>query len=519
MKPNQKHTMDKSRRSLLKVLFSRTMIIASLLILNFALVFSFVFDLIQGLPVLFGSLVAFTAVMELIILNGRDDPSVKLTWCILVAVLPLFGSAMYFFVRFDLGNRVNRRLVAASMEASLSCLPEDETLYQKIRTEDREFHNLSRYLQHCAHAPVYTNTAVTYFPLGEDKFDALLQALEQAEHFIYLEYFLISRGYMWNTILEILERKAAEGLDVRLLYDGMNAFYNLPYSYPRELEKKGIRCKMHAPVRPFVSTHYNNRDHRKIAVIDGHTAFTGGINLEDCYINRGSPYGHWKDTAVMLRGDAARSFTLMFLQMWNANERQRDFSPCRHIPEPEKAQGYVIPYGISPTGSHRVGKAVYLHMINSAKDSVYIMTPYLILDSEMVNALRFAAGRGVDVRLILPGIPDKKSAFTLAKSHYRELAEAGVRIYEYTPGFVHAKVFLCDDAHAVVGTVNLDYRSLYHHFECAAYLYQVPALRDIRADFRDTMKLCREITMADIRNLSPATRIAGALLKIVAPLM
>lgn len=519
MTPEQNTFTKKRRRSLLKILFSRTMIIAALLILNFALVFSFVFDVVQGLPVLFGSLVAFTAAMELIILNGRDAPSVKLTWCILVAVLPIFGSAMYFFVLFDLGNRVNRRLVAASVEGSLPCLPEDDALYRTIREEDKDFHNLALYLRRHAYAPVYTNTSVTYFPLGEDKFSALLQELEKAEHFIYLEYFLISRGHMWNSILEILERKAAQGLDVRLLYDGMNAFYNLPYSYPKELEKKGIRCKMHAPVRPFVSTHYNNRDHRKIAVIDGHTAFTGGINLEDCYINLGSPYGHWKDTAVMLRGDAVRSFTLMFLQMWNATERQQDFSPCRYVAEPAAAEGYVIPYGVSPTGGDHVGKTVYLHMLNQARDYAFIMTPYLILDSEMVNALVFAARRGVDVRLILPGIPDTKSAHILAKSHYRELAEAGVRIYEYTPGFVHAKVFLCDDLHAVVGTINLDYRSLYHHFECAAYLYRVPALADIRADFRETLAKCREITPADIRKMPLTTRISGALLKIVAPLM
>jgi cardiolipin synthase len=335
-----------------------------------------------------------------------------------------------------------------------------------------------------------------------------------------MEYFLVSRGHMWNTILEILTRKAAEGVDVRFLYDGMNAFTNLPYSYPAELEKLGIQCKMHAPVRPFISTHYNYRDHRKITVIDGHTAFTGGINLEDRYINIDSPYGHWKDTAVMMKGDAARSFTLLFLQMWNATERIADFSPC-----PEKttatpaSTGFVIPYGYSPMDDENVGEQVYLHMINRANEYLYIMTPYLIPDEELMNALCFAAKRGVDVHLVLPGICDLKSTQIMARSYYRKLVESGVKVFEYTPGFVHAKVFLCDDRHAVVGTINLDYRSLRHHFECAAYLYGLPVLADIKEDFRQTREQCRQIRLEEIRKFSRFSRIIAYLTKFIAPLL
>lgn len=511
--------VQKGRRSLLRIIFGRTMVIALLLILNFFIMFSFLFELFQGLPFLFGSMVAFTAVMEMYLLNTRDNPSVKLTWCVIVAVLPLFGAVLYFFVRFDFGHRVNSRLVDSSIEISKAFLPEQNDLMQQIREQDPDMGNLAHYLNTHANAPIFTNTQVTYFPLGEDKFRELLLQLEKAESFIFMEYFLISEGYMWGTILEVLRRKASQGVEVRVLYDGMNAFYNLPYSYPKQLEKLGIKCKMFSPIRPFISTHYNNRDHRKIVVIDGHTAFTGGINLEDRYINREQPCGHWKDTAVMLQGEAVQSFTLMFLQMWNALEREREFLPYLRSVSTVPAEGYVIPYGDSPTDDELVGETVYLNMINQAKHYLSIMTPYLIADNEMLTALKFAAKRGVDVRLILPHIPDKRTIFAMTRSSYRELIEAGVRIYEYTPGFVHAKVVLSDDIHAVVGTINLDYRSLYHHFECAAYLYKVPALRDIQEDFRDTLQKCQEITMTDVKKRSIFSRLTAMLMKVMAPLM
>ena len=514
-----KHIQN-GRRSLLRVLFSRTMLITLLLIMSVLYLFSVLFDLFKFVPILFGSMVAFTAVMELIILNSRYDVDVKLTWAVVVAVLPLLGAVLYLFVRFDLGNRLNRKLLHSSVQASLPFVPEAAEVTQQIKADAPELLPIAHYLSNHANAPAFSNTDVTYYPLGEDFFEALLPELEKAEKFIYLEYFLVSRGHMWNSVLEILERKAAQGVDVRFLYDGMNAFTNLPYSYPKELEAKGIRCKMHAPVRPFVSTHYNYRDHRKITVIDGHTAFTGGINLEDRYINIGSPYGHWKDTAVMLKGDAARSFTLLFLQMWNVTERLQDFSPCLEKPTaPPRSTGFVIPYGYSPMDNENVGEQVYLHMINRANDYLYIMTPYLIPDEEMINALCFAAKRGVDVRLILPGICDHRSTRIMARSHYRKLAESGVKVFEYTPGFVHAKVFLCDDLHAVVGTINLDYRSLRHHFECAAYLYGLPALEDIKEDFRLTQEQSQQITTEDIEQFSRFSRIFAYLTKFAAPLL
>jgi cardiolipin synthase len=324
---------------------------------------------------------------------------------------------------------------------------------------------------------------------------------------------------MWGSILEVLSRKAKEGVEVRVLYDGMNAFTNLPYNYPKQLESLGIRCKMFAPVRPFVSTHYNNRDHRKITVIDGHTAFTGGINLEDRYINIRSPYGHWKDTAVMVKGDAVQSFTMMFLQMWNYNERERIFTPYLALPEhPQKTEGYVIPYGDTPMDDENVGEMVYLDMLNRATDYAWIMTPYLIPDNELLTALQFAAKRGVDVRLILPGIPDKKTVYALSRSYYRQLLDAGVKIYEYSPGFIHSKTFVSDDETAVIGTANMDFRSLYLQFECGAWMYRTEAVNELRDDFLKTLDVCREITAADCR-YNPFIRFFQEFCRLFAPLM
>ena len=496
------------RKGLLGLIFSRTTLIVLLLVLNFCLLFSFLLGLVEGLPAYLGSMVVFTALVLIYILNTDANPSVKLSWCILIGILPIFGTVLYFYVRSDLGHRVVKGIVNASVEESLEHVQPPEV--------PADAPNLAHYLKEQAHAQCYTNSSLRYFPLGELAFEEMLHQLEAAEKYIFLEYFIIEPGQMWDRMLEVLHRKAQAGIDVRVLYDGTCAITPLPANYPKQLKKLGIQCKLFAPVRPFVSTHYNYRDHRKILVIDGHTAFTGGINLADEYINAYEKHGHWKDNALMVQGQAVQGFTLLFLQMWNHKERDRIFAPYLNLPEPVPAEGCVIPFGCGPSDPEQVGKMVYLDILNKARDYVYIMTPYLILDGEMVTALRFAAQRGVDVRLILPHIPDKKYAFRLAQSHYRELISAGVRIYEYTPGFVHGKVFLSDDIQAVVGTINLDYRSLYLHYECAAYLWKVPALAEIRDDFLDTFEKSEPVVL---KKPSLFIRLSTSLLKLLAPLM
>ena len=507
-----------SKRGLLHILFSPTVVILLALLMQIALLFLLLSPFFEYVSLLMGGVTVLTVCMLIHILNTNANPSVKLSWCVIIAALPLFGTILYFWMRFDIGNRLVSHMIQQSVESSAACCPDTDDRLEIIRQEDPSLYNLALYLRRHGGHRIYGNTDVTYFPLGEEKFREMLLRLEQAEKFIFLEYFTIGPSSMWDEVLEILVRKAQAGVEVRVMYDGTSAIAYLPHDYPKRLEKAGIQCKISSPLRPFLSTHYNNRDHRKILVIDGHTAFTGGINIQDRYINRKRVYGHWKDTAVMVRGEAAQGFTLMFLQMWNTREKEPVYAPYLS-PTPLPAEGYVIPYGDSPLDQENVGEMVYLNMLHQARDYCWIMTPYLILDNEMLTALKFAAKRGVDVRLILPHIPDKKYAFYLAQSHYRELLEAGVRIYEYTPGFIHAKVFLSDDRDGVVGTINLDYRSLYLHFESAAYLYKVPALTQIKEDFVATMEVSQEITVEDARKLPLLTRIAGKLLKVVAPLM
>ena len=510
----------RSRRGLLNAVFGRGAVIALLLLMQVAFLFV-VFGRLQRYSIyLSGTVSVLTASFLAYLLNTRSNPNVKLTWCIIIALAPVFGVLLYLFITFDVGHREEKRLLHRVERESARYMPEQSELMARLRETEPGFAPLATYAARTAGYPVYENTAVTYFPQGEAKYEAMLRELETAEKFIFLEYFIVQEGEMWDGILDILARKVSEGVDVRVLYDGTCSLLRLPSSYPKKLRALGIQCKVFGPIRPFISTSYNNRDHRKILVIDGKVGFTGGVNLADEYINRRELFGHWKDAAVMLRGDGVHSLTVMFLRHWNAGARERVYEPYLSAPEPcPDAPGFVIPYGDSPMDDEQTGELIYLDMLSTARDYVYIMTPYLILDNELFTALTFAAKRGVDVRVILPGTPDKKYANILAKSHYKDLLRAGVKIYEYAPGFIHSKVVLSDDTEAVVGTINLDYRSLYLNFECAAYLYKVPALGDILADFAQTFPHCRQVTMEDVKKQKFSTRLAGALLKLAAPLM
>ena len=513
--------LKKGRIGMVRLVFSRIGLLALLLLLQVALVLTAFMLCQQYVPHLIVLQSIFVVVMVLYLINSDFDPSAKITWLVFIMIVPVFGTLFLLYTRMDVGHRALRDRLRLFVDQTKDVLPQSERALKGLEEASPESVALDRYLNLTGCFPVYDQTEVSYFPLGEKKFEEMLKQLEQAEHFVFLEYFIIEEGEMWGRILEILARKAAEGVEVRLMYDGTNEFATLPSSYPQKLRELGIKCKAFAPIAPFVSTHYNYRDHRKILVIDGHTAFTGGVNLSDRYINREEVFGHWKDTAVMLKGEAVKSFTLLFLQMWNIDEKEPRFEPYLSCPaEPVKdAPGYVIPYGDTPVDGFRVGEMVYIDMLNRAKDYVHIMTPYLILDGELDTALRFAAERGVEVSIILPGIPDKKTPYALAKTHYASLIRAGVNIYEYTPGFVHAKVFSSDGRKAVVGTINLDYRSLYHHFECAAYMVDTPCIGDIEADFADTLKKCHLVTLEDVKNIKTGMKLRGILSKAIATLL
>ena len=513
--------LKKGRRGLLRAIFSRAGLLLLLVVLQ-ALLLGFLFGQLRDyLPHYVTFSTAFSAVMALYLLNNRQDPSAKLTWIVVIMLFPAMGALLYLYTRGDVGHRMLRDRYETISAATRERIPQDTETAARFEHEAPDAAGLLRYVNRTGCYPVYGDCECQYFPLGDTLFPVLLEELEKAEHFIFLEFFVVDEGVMWGNILEILARKASEGVTVRLLYDGTNEFFTLPRDYPKRLALLGIECRTFAPIAPFISTHYNYRDHRKLLVIDGKVAFTGGINLADEYINEIKRFGHWKDTGLLLRGAAARSFTLMFLQMWMLNDREPDFSAFLDAPEtaPSGARGFVLPYADCPLDEERVGEWVYMDILYRARSYVYIMTPYLILDGEMETALRFAAERGVDVRLILPGIPDKKLPNALAKTHYAALLRSGVRIYEYVPGFVHAKVFLSDNREAVVGTINLDYRSLYHHFECAAWLRGVDCLEDIKADFLDTQSYCRAITPERCKREKWRVKLAGFVMKIIAPLV
>ncbi len=509
------------RKGILRLVFSRFFLIALVLALQVAvLVIAYGF-FIDKIPILINLLRLFSFGMVIYLFNCDMDFSPKLTWMLIIAVLPLLGAAFLFFTQANFGHKMTRKNVNQQIQKSRQFLDQPENVLEKLEHDGTGTDDLCRYLNRSGCFPLYEHTAVTYFPLGEDKFEAMLVELEKAEKFIFMEYFIVEEGYMWGRILDVLTRKAKDGVEIRVLYDGMCEMSTLPAAYWKLLNAEGIKSKPFSPIMPFISTHYNYRDHRKILVIDGKVAFTGGVNLADEYINRVERFGHWKDTAVILRGPAVDSFTLMFLQMWYLGESEPDYESWlrkKAEPVPEE-KGFVMPYCDSPLDTDKVGETVYLDILNRAADYVHIMSPYLILDGELENALRFAAQRGVDVKLIVPGIPDKKIAYSLARTHYKFLTESGVKIYEYTPGFVHAKVFTSDDMKAVVGTINLDYRSLYHHFECAVYMYKTNCIAEIEEDFQATLKKCREITSESVKKEKPLTVFFGLFLKILAPLM
>lgn len=509
------------RKGLLPLLFSRFLFIVLLLILQVVLYVSVYWQLKAYLTYLSAVMGVFTLLMVIYLFNCDMDATVKLTWMFMIAVVPLPTACFLFFTKTNAGQGRIKKRVRKLIEDTKDAIAQPEDVIRRVRDDGSGVAALSAYLNRNGCFPVFDRTEVVYFPVGEKKFEAMLEELKKAEKYIFMEYFIIEEGYMWGRILEVLIAKARAGVDVRVMYDGMCEVSLLPSDYTKRLARQGIKAKAFSPIRPVVSSHYNYRDHRKILVIDGRVAFNGGVNLADEYINRVQRFGHWKDTALMIKGAAAQSFALLFLQMWNIDEKSPEFLPYLEAAGdyPLNAGGYVMPYGDCPLDEDKAGEAVYMDILNRANEYVHIMTPYLILDGEMEGALKYAAERGVDVKLILPGIPDKKAAYALAKSHYWSLVRAGVKIYEYTPGFVHAKVFVSDDIKAVVGTINLDYRSLYHHFECGTFLYRTDCIADIERDFQDSLAKCRQVTPESIMKEKGSYKLAGSVMKFIAPLM
>ena len=438
-----------------------------------------VFELISGI---LGVIVFFSVIK-------RDMyPDSKLPWVVIVMAMPLFGTVLYLMFAKNSMSRKQKKL-ALELQARGK-----DVITRELADIESPYKGQSEYIKNTTSLPLYENCVCDYFPSGEEFWAALKEELIKAEKFIFMEYFIIERGVMWNGILDILTGKVKNGVEVRVIYDDVGSVAKLPMNYNRKLRKLGIKCVKFNPFRPIVSGIHNNRDHRKITVIDGKVGFIGGANLADEYINVTSPFGHWKDSAVRLKGEVVKSLTLMFLSSYQLQTRVvediDEYFPKEF--EIYESGGYVQPYldGPAPAYKHHIGENVYINLINSAQKYLYITTPYLIIDHELQTALRSAALRGVDVRIITPHIPDKKLVFNITRSNYKPLMDCGVKIYEYKPGFVHAKNFLADDTVGVVGTINLDYRSLTHHYECAVWMHNVPALATLKEDFDNTFSCC-----------------------------
>ena len=509
-------------KKLVSLLFHRVVLVAFFLLIQVAVLVVMLLRFNNYFLPFYGVCVAISLFAVFWIVGRQSDPAYKIAWIIPILVFPIFGGLFYLlFGGNRLSSRTRRKMEGTDRKMEEVLRPDYKA--DELSSLGEDAVHQARYLEHIAHCPVYGNTETEYYPLGELCFTRMVEELKRAERYIFVEYFIIEEGKMWDTILDILKDKAQEGVDVRVMYDDIGSMFTLPRDYARELEARtGIKCCVFNPFVPILSLRLNNRDHRKIMVIDGKVAFTGGINLADEYINEKVKYGHWKDSAIQVRGEAAWSMTVMFLTLWDyvREKATEDYDAFRPPELPEiQAPGFVQPYTDNPLDCEAVGQAVYLNLINKARRYVYITTPYLIVDDSTNTALCIAAKSGVDVRIMTPHIPDKRVVFELTRSHYQPLLEAGVKIYEYTPGFVHAKNFAVDDKYGTVGSINLDYRSLFLHFENGVWLCNDPSIRDIRADFLSTLEQCQSVTLAPCRALPWWGKAVRAVLRVFAPLM
>lgn len=510
-------------KKVLKVLFSRIFIMALLMLVQIAFFILLTLKLSNSFIYMYTAFGVLSHLVVFFIASQRSNPAHKLAWVIPILIFPVFGGLLYVLIRTNRANKNFRTNIDASHQKTLHLLSQQSEVIAEIEKEDKSIANQSRYITNASGFPIYKNTETQYFASGEEFFVKFIEELKKAKDFIFIETFIIREGLMWNTILSILEEKAAQGVDVRVMYDDAGCLTTLPHKYFEKLREKGIKCYVFNPFTPLLEVRMNHRDHRKIIVIDRITAFTGGINLADEYINAHEKYGHWKDAAILVKGEAAWNMTVMFLQLWDYLSKEEDdydkFKPCNSCEDLFESDGFVQPYGDSPLDNEPVGEFTYINMISRAKDYVYIFTPYLILDHEMVTTLKLAAKSGVDVRIVTPHIPDKRYVFLVTQSYYEVLIEAGVKIYEYTPGFMHSKAFICDDVLATVGSINLDFRSFYFHFECGVWLYKTQSIQAIKDDFIDTFEKCQQITLEECRKVKPLKRIVRGFFRLFAPLM
>ncbi len=509
-----------------KVMFHRVTYLLIAFLLQIALIIGVLLSFQAYFVIFYGLSILLSIAVVVWVINKHIHPEYKLVWVIPILLFPIFGGLFYLLIAQNRVSRNARRKMGHLMEQSNEVLPKNEDILKILDDNNRDAANQIRYIRDFGNYPPYQNTKTLYLPTGEEKFEKLVEELKKAEKFIFLEYFIIAEGKLWNKILDVLKQKVKENVDVRIIYDDVGCMLTLPKNYHLTLEAMGIKTCVFNPVIPVISSLHNNRDHRKIAVIDGKVGFTGGINIGDEYINEYEKHGHWKDSAIMIEGAGVWSFTVMFLSLWDyLRDEVEDFLPFQYefsavqLQNLQKSPGIVQPFFDSPLDGETVGENVYLNLITKAKKSIYITTPYLILDHGMLTALTSAAKSGVDVRIITPHIPDKWYVHKVTRSYFGMLINSGVKIYEYTPGFIHSKTFLVDQEYGVVGTINMDYRSLYLHFECGVWMYEVASLADMKKDFFGTLDKCHQINFQDVTGASWVRVLGRSVLRLFAPWM
>lgn len=504
-------------KAFLRLITNKVLMLALFVFIEFVVLMYFMVNLSVNYATVHLLITMLSLVLILHVINRNDNPFYRLAWSIFILAIPPVGAVAYLAFA---GKQVPKRLRESFDDAYHSeDYGQDSQVMRDFIRKDTSALRLVSYINNAGHFPLYQNTKGTYLKSGELKLEAMLDALESATHFIFLEYFIIKDGVMWQSVFEVLERKVKEGVIVRLIYDdwGCALFPKLQ----SVCDRAGIEAYAFNPLRARLAIQMNNRDHRKICVVDGRIGFVGGANLADEYINIGSKYGHWKDTAVMIEGDAVYSLTLMFLQMYRyySGVIEEPYRFKYEFETVEDAQGYVMPFADAPTDNVDVGVDAHLKMIMNAKRYIYIQTPYLIIGYEIIEALKIAARSGVDVRIVVPHIPDKKLVNQVTKSNYDALLQAGVKIYEYKPGFVHSKTMVADDEFCVVGTTNMDYRSYYLHFECSILFIDSDVVKACYNDAVETFEASIEITCEDAANVSLATRWIRSFARIFSGLM
>ena len=510
-------------RRLLRFLFSRVVIFSLAILVQLAVLLLVIWKFSSYFPLFYAACLLVSLIAVVIIVNSQSNTAYKVAWIIPIMLFPIFGGLFYLMFGGNRTSTKNKRKLQLIGDKVAAVLEQDQAIMEGLANDDQGAANQARYINDYSFCPIYTRTTTQYLTPGEIKWACLLEALNQAERFIFLEYFIIEEGRMWDAVLDVLVKKASQGVDVRVIYDDVGCLLKLPFGYNLKLEKMGIKCRVFNPFRPILSVRLNNRNHRKIAVIDGHTAITGGINLADEYINAAPDFGYWKDSSLLLHGEGVWSLTVMFLSLWDwLSGIKEDYEQFKPLPEYEQHfvdDGYVQPFTDSPLDDESVSQSIYLNMLGEAKNYIYISTPYLVLDNETINLLCLAAKRGVDVRIATPQVGDHWFVHGVTRSNYQILIEAGVRIYEYTPGFLHAKTFVADDKYAMVGTINLDYRSLYLHFECGVWLFKTHSVFEIKADYLQILAESRRITLEECQRVKWYRKLGWALLRIFAPLM